>query len=216
LDIARNGLVASNVAPSEIDYYLGIIEKRSLESKTGSNWIKKSNTLLKETMTRDIANATLTAHMYRNQKEGRPVHEWEAVYDNDILNLDLSITKLEKYMTTEVFVVNEEDLVEMVAKVMEWKKIHHIPVVDKDNKVTGIITSTNLEKIKGQDQKLIVARDIMVKDIVTAQSNISIEEANRIMIDKGIGCLPIIELGELVGILTRNDLIKIIQSKSEE
>ena len=36
------------------------------------------------------------------------------------------------------------------------------------------------------------------------------------MIDKGIGCLPIIELGELVGILTRNDLIKIIQSKSEE
>jgi len=216
LDIARNGLIASNVAVSDIDYYLGIIEKRSSESKTGSNWIKKSNTLLKETMTRDIANATLTAHMYRNQKEGRPVHEWEAVYDNDILNLDLSITKLEKYMTTEVFVVHEEDLVEMVAKVMDWKKIHHIPVVDKENKVSGIITSTNLEKIKGQDKKVIVARDIMVEDIVTAESNISIEEANRIMIDKEIGCLPIIELGELVGILTRSDLIKIIQSKSEE
>ena len=171
----RDGLVASNVSTSDIDYYLGIIAKRSMESKTGSNWIKKSNTLLKQTMTRDIASATLTAHMYRNQKEGKPVHEWEAVYDNDILNLDLSITKLEKYMTTEVFVVNEEDLVEMVTKVMEWKKIHHIPVVNNKNRVTGIITSKNLEKIKGQDQKLIVARDIMVKDIVTAESNISVE-----------------------------------------
>ncbi len=104
----------------------------------------------------------------------------------------------------------------MVAKVMEWKQIHHIPGVNKENKVTGIITSKTLERIKGQDQKLIVARDIMVKEIITAESNISIEEANRIMIDKGIGCLPIIELGELVGILTRNDLIKIIQAKSEE
>ena len=216
LDIAREGLRSSNVSSDDIDFYLGIIEKRSAESKTGSSWIKKSNSLLKETMTRDIANATLTAHMYRNQKKGKPVHEWEAVYENDILNLDMSITKLEKYMTTEVFVVNEEDLVEMVAKVMEWKKIHHIPVVDRNNKVTGIITSTNLEKIQGQDQKLIVARDIMVKDIVTAESNISIEEANRIMIEKGIGCLPIIELGELVGILTRHDLIKIIHSKKEE
>jgi CBS domain-containing protein len=195
---------------------LGIIEKRSAESKTGSNWIKKSNGLLKETMTRDIANATLTAHMYRNQKKGRPVHEWEAVYENDILNLDMSITKLEKYMTTEVFVVNEEDLVELVAKVMEWKNIHHIPVVNTENKVTGIITSTNLRHIEGQDHNLIVARDIMVSDIVTVESNISIGEANQIMIEKEIGCLPIIELGELVGIITRSDLIKIIQSKNEE
>jgi CBS domain-containing protein len=216
LDIAREGLKRSQVSQKDIDYYLGIIEKRSAESKTGSNWIKKSNGLLKETMTRDIANATLTAHMYRNQKKGRPVHEWEAVYENDILNLDMSITKLEKYMTTEVFVVNEEDLVELVAKVMEWKNIHHIPVVNTENKVTGIITSTNLRHIEGQDHNLIVARDIMVSDIVTVESNISIGEANQIMIEKEIGCLPIIELGELVGIITRSDLIKIIQSKNEE
>ena len=216
LDIAREGLKNSQVAQKDIDFYLGIIEKRSAESKTGSNWIKKSNSLLKETMTRDIANATLTAHLYRNQKKGKPVHEWDAVYENDILNLDMSITKLEKYMTTEVFVVNEEDLVELVAKVMEWKQIHHIPVVNSENKLTGIITSTNLQQIKGQDHNLIVARDIMISDIVTAESNISIDEANKIMIDKKIGCLPIQELGELVGIITRSDLLKIFQSKNEE
>ena len=216
LDIARDGLERSSISKSDIDLYLGIIEKRAAESKTGSNWIKKSNSLLKEKMTRDIANATLTAHMYRNQKSGRPVHEWEAASDDHILNLDLSITKLEKYMTTEVFVVHEDDLVELVAKVMEWKGVHHVPVVNRKNRVVGIITKTNIADIKGADQKLIVARDIMVRDIITVESNTSIEEANRIMIENGIGCLPVIEMGDLVGILTRSDLHRIIVSKEPD
>jgi CBS domain-containing protein len=216
LNIARDGLEQSGVSNTDIDLYLGIIESRATQSKTGSNWIKKSNTLLKEKMTRDIANATLTAHMYRNQKSGKPVHEWEAAGYNDVLKLDLSITKLEKYMTTEVFVVNEDDLVELVAKVMEWKNVNHVPVVNRENKVTGIITSTNLKQIQGQDQKLIIAKDIMVKEIITAESTTSVEEANRIMLEQGIGCLPVIEMGELVGILTRSDLLKIIESKGPD
>ena len=213
LDIAREGLEKSGVSKRDIDLYPGIIEIRSAESKTGSNWIKKSNALLKQRMTRDITSATLTAHMYKNQKSGLPVHQWEAAGYKDVLKLDPSITKLEKYMTTEVFVVNEDDLVELVAKVMEWKNVHHVPVVNRDNKVTGLITSTNLTMIEGQDQKLIVAKDIMVKEIVTVESVTTIEEANRIMLEKGIGCLPVIELGELVGILTRRDLVKIIEAK---
>jgi len=115
-----------------------------------------------------------------------------------------------------VFVVNEDDLVELVAKVMEWKDVHHIPVMNSKNKLTGIITSTNLTQIKGQNQKLIVAKDIMVMDIITVESDTSVEDANKIMIDKGIGCLPVVEMGELVGILTRSDLMKIIESKEPD
>ena len=216
LDIAQDGLERSGISKSDIDQYLGIIEIRAAESKTGSNWIKKSNSLLKENLTRDIANATLTAHMYRNQKSGRPVHEWEAASNGHILNLDLSITKLEKYMTTEVFVVHEDDLVELVAKVMEWKGVHHIPVVNRKNRVVGIITKTNIEDVQDRDHKLIVAQDIMVRDIITVESNTSVDEANRIMIEKGIGCLPVIEMGDLVGILTRSDLHKIIESRKPD
>ena len=80
----------------------------------------------------------------------------------------------------------------------------------------GIITKTNIADIKGADQKLIVARDIMVRDIITVESNTSIEEANRIMIENGIGCLPVIEMGDLVGILTRSDLHRIIVSKEPD
>ena len=140
------------------------------------------------------------------------MHEWEIAKANNVLNLNVNITKLDKFMTTEVFVVKENDLVELVAKIMEWKNIHHIPVVNDMNKVVGIITDTNLNDILGKDQKLIIAKDIMVKEIITVDSETSIEKANSIMIENKIGCLPILEMGELVGILTKNDLNKLLHS----
>ena len=161
-------------------------------------------------MTKDIANATLTAHMYKNQKSGKPIHEWEIAKDNHVLNLDVGLTKLEKFMTTEIFVVNENDLVELVAKIMEWRNIHHIPVVDNKNSLTGLITKTNILAIQGQDTNVIVAKDIMVKKVITVDSETSIEKANSIMLEHNIGCLPILELGDLVGILTKNDLDKLL------
>jgi len=212
LPIARDGLLKSQIDIADIDKYLEIIEKRASTRHTGAQWLKHSNRILKTKMTKDIANATLTAHLYKNQKSGKPVHEWEIAKDNHVLNLDVSISKLEKFMTTEVFVVKENDLVELVAKIMEWKNIHHIPVVDDNNRLTGLITKTNILEIKGQNTNIIVAQDIMVKNIITVDSETSIEKANKIMIDNNIGCLPIIELEDLVGILTKNDLSKLFPS----
>jgi len=212
LPIARDGLLKSKIDIADIDKYLEIIEKRASTRHTGAQWLKHSNRILKTKMTKDIANATLTAHLYKNQKSGKPVHEWEIAKDNHVLNLDVSISKLEKFMTTEVFVVKENDLVELVAKIMEWKNIHHIPVVDDNNRLTGLITKTNILEIKGQNTNIIVAQDIMVKNIITVDSETSIEKANKIMIDNNIGCLPIIELEDLVGILTKNDLSKLFPS----
>lgn len=212
LPIAHEGLVKTKIDQADIDKYLGIIEKRASTRYTGSQWMKHSNRILKNKMTKDIANATLTAHLYKNQKTGKPVHEWEIAKDDHVLNLDVGITKLEKFMTTEVFVVKENDLVELVAKIMEWRNIHHIPVVDDNNKLSGLITKTNILEIKGQDTNIIVAKDIMVKHIITVDSETSIEMANKIMKDNNIGCLPIIELEDLVGILTKNDLSKLLPS----
>ncbi|UCE94230.1 MAG: CBS domain-containing protein, partial [Flavobacteriaceae bacterium] len=212
IPIAREGLLKSNIDQKDIDYYLNIIQKRAETRYTGSQWMRHSNRILKKKMTKDIANATLTAHMYKNQKEGKPVHDWKLAKDNHVLELDVGLTKLEKFMTTEVFVVNENDLVELVAKIMEWRNIHHIPVVDNNNRLTGLITKKTIQEISGQDTNVIVAKDIMVKDVITVDSETSIEKANAIMIENNIGCLPILELEDLVGILTKNDLNKILSS----
>lgn len=210
LPIAYDGLVKSGVALEDVEFYLNIIEKRTESRCTGSEWIKDSNRHLRTSMTKNIANATIAAHMYINQKEGKPVHEWKKATEDNVLNLNINMTKLDKFMTTEVFVVKENDLVELVAKIMEWKNIHHIPVVNDLNKVTGIITNTNLKDILGKDKKLIVAKDIMVKEIITVDSETSVKKANGIMLKNKIGCLPILEMGELVGILTKSDLNKLL------
>ena len=210
IPMAYAGLKKTGIDEKDIEFYLNIIERRAESRCTGALWTKTSNRALKKKMTKDIANATLTAHMYKNQREGKPVHEWEVAKDNDLLNLDVGLTKLEKFMTTEIFVVNENDLVELVAKIMEWRNIHHIPVVDNKNRLTGLITKTNILEIQGQDTNVIVAKDIMIKEVVTVDSETSIEKATKLMIEHKIGCLPILELGDLVGIITKNDLNKLL------
>ncbi len=210
LPIAYQGLVKSQIDLKDIHFYLDIIEKRAETRNTGSEWMRYSNNVLKKKMTNDIASATLTAHMYKNQQSGKPIHEWELAKDNDVLNLDVGHAKLEKFMTTEIFVVNENDLVELVTKIMEWRHINHIPVVNDKNRLTGLITKTNIQAIQGQDTNVIVAKDIMVRKVITVDSETSIEKANSIMLEHKIGCLPILELDDLVGILTKNDLDKLL------
>jgi len=212
LPLASKGLKRSKVDQKDIDYYLGIIEKRVENHQTGSVWITNSYRKLRKKMTKNIANATLTSCMYKRQIRGEPVHNWKLASEKKCISLDVNISKLEKFMTTEVFVVNENDLIDLVIKVMKWKNIHHIPVVNNENKITGLITKKNLDKSDYSKGNLLIAKDIMIKNIITVNSDTSIEEANIIMIRNKIGCLPILEFGELIGILTKNDIQKLLNN----
>jgi CBS domain-containing protein len=209
LPLAYQGLKKSKIDDKDIQYYLNIIEKRVDAYQTGSVWITSSNRILRKNMTKDLANATISACMYKNQIKGKPVHEWKLANLKHQFDIDTDSTKLENFMTTEVFVVTENDLVDLVIKIMKWKNIHHIPVVNIENKITGIISKTNLNEIYMQKDKLLIAKDIMVKNIITVSSGTPVHIAEKIMINNNIGCLPIIEFGELVGILTKNDLKKV-------
>ena len=211
LPMAYKGLEKCNINKADIINYLTIIEHRADRHQTGSIWMSKSNRKLRKTMTKDIANAALTASLYKKQIKGKPVHLWKLASSKSQINIDLRTMKLEKCMTTEIFVVNENDLVELVIKIMEWKSIHHIPVVDNKNKIVGIITRTNLERIKPNKTNLLVAKDIMIKDIITATSEISVSEAIKIMKKNKIGCLLIMESDDLIGLLTKNDVQKLEQ-----
>ena len=212
LPIAAKGLKRSKVNKKDINYYLGIIEKRVDNHQTGSVWITNSYRKLRKKMTKNIANATLTSCMYKRQISGKPVHNWKLASEKNCISIDVNISKLEKFMTTEVFVVNENDLIDLVIKIMKWKNIHHIPVVNHENKITGLITKKNLDKSDYSKGNLLIAKDIMVKNIITVNSDTSIEEANIIMVRNKIGCLPILEFGELIGILTKNDIQKLLNN----
>jgi acetoin utilization protein AcuB len=97
-----------------------------------------------------------------------------------------------------------------------------LPIVDEENKLVGLVTRKSLLKALPSDVSnfsrfevsyvlaKIKARDVMVTNVITIDENIAIEEAARIMADKKIGCLPVMREGDLVGIITDNDLFTIM------
>jgi len=216
IPIARKGLKKSKIDSSDIDYYLNIIAKRVTKNKSGSKWMIRSNRELRKTVSKDQANILLAYHMYKNQQKNIPVHAWDLA-EVTTSKISTESDKLYKIMTTELFVVNEDDLVELVQKIMEWKSIRHMPVVDQHNKLTGIITRTNITAIDINKARndLIVAKDIMVKNVITANSEMYIKEAKELMNTNAIGCLPVIDNDELIGIFTESDLVKIDKFSNE-
>lgn len=209
LPICKKGLMNENISAEDIDFYLGIIESRVKAQATGSSWMIKNHRTLRQKMTRESANYALTAEIYKNQRLNLPITEWpdvclDKLNENDFLN-----KKVERFMSTELFVVNENSLVELIEKVMKWKKINHMPVVNKSNKLIGLITNTRLNNIteSGTDDP-IIAHEIMATQLITISPERTMKEAKSIMIENGIGCLPVIDHNDLVGIITRHDFEK--------
>lgn len=215
IPMAKKGLKRSEINKSDIKYYLNIIEQRINKNKNGSKWIVRSKRNLLKTTTRYESCILLTHHMYKNQQLNLPVHKWDLA-EVDINKMSNKFDKIYRIMTTELFVVNENDLVELVAKIMEWKNINHLPVVNEVNKITGIITKSNIDAldIKKTKENLVIAKDIMIKKVISVDPETFIEDAKEIMIKNDIGCLPIIDGDELIGIFTKSDLKRLDKSSN--
>ena len=105
---------------------------------------------------------------------------------------------------------------------MRKDKVRRYPVVDKRGKLIGIVTDSDLMNAKPSDattlsvwevnyllSKITVER-VMAKDVVTTEEDTPIEEAARVMADRGISSLPVMRSGSLVGLITETDLFNIL------
>lgn len=214
LPLAKEGLQDNNINSSDIDRYMSVIEGRAKKVMTGARWILRTFTKLNKETNRDEALSALTAAIVQNQQEGKPVHEWEMPTLEDLKEYSTSNLTVEEIMDTDLFTVQQEDIVELVADIMKWKKLRHMIVEDKKGKLTGLVSSERLLKyfskeIKTED-KTILVEDIMVKNPITVQYSTPISEAINIMQENGIGCLPVInEENILQGIVSESNFLKI-------
>ncbi|ARV14219.1 CBS domain-containing protein [Polaribacter sp. SA4-12] len=210
IPMAKEGLLKSNIDESEIDYYLGIIQDRIDTTTTGSKWLIRNKRKLRKEVSNYEANVILTEHIYLNQQLNKTVSEWESVvfYEN---KSDKKYDKVYKIMSTSLFVVHENDLLKLVYKIMEWKQIHHIPVVDKHNNIVGIIEKVQLEKLDFSSTKVMneVAKNIMNTDFDITHPETSYEAAKELIINTKNTCVVVLKEDKLVGILTKSDLDKI-------
>ncbi|WP_408024100.1 CBS domain-containing protein [Tenacibaculum sediminilitoris] len=210
IPIARKGLIKSNIHIKEIDYLLGIIEERVNKNCTGASWLIKNKRLLNQKLSKFDTEIALTESMYKNQVQNIPVSKWGDV-DLSKSYISTKKDKLYKIMSSELFVVNEHDLVELVLRVMKWNKVNHMPVVNNKNKIVGVISK---EQLTGFDfskpaNKQKTAKKIMDTEFISLTPETLINKAKKLMDKDKKSCVLIIEANELVGIFTQKDLSSI-------
>lgn len=124
------------------------------------------------------------------------------------------------YMSKSPVYVAADTSVTEARAIMAREKINKLPVLDKNSNLVGIITKNDLAKAgpsaattldiyeMGYLLSKLKVEKVMTKKPVTVSPDEVIEEAARIMADKEIGCLPVVQDGILVGIITESDIFK--------
>ena len=124
------------------------------------------------------------------------------------------LVEINQVMNRDVTKISPQKTVASAAMTMAEKNISCI-VATEDEKVTGILTETDLLKkavVQGKDTRRTTVAQIMTSPVVTAPSNLSVLEAGNIMEDKKIKRLPILNDEKLVGIVTQTDLTRVLTS----
>jgi Zn-dependent protease len=113
-------------------------------------------------------------------------------------------------MSSPVTTVEPTLPVSQVVGMMYSSKHLGFPVVDRDTLV-GIITLADLNRTSPIDRDAMQVRDIMTRDPVTLPPSASVIEAFRIMSVKNFGRIPVVENGQILGIVTRTDILKVLE-----
>ena len=214
LPMARDGLSGRGIDAEDIDRYLSVIEQRVSQGQTGSQWMERSLAGMQGRGTTSERLSALTAALVGRQKEGRPVGEWKPARLAEAGVWRDNFLTVEQYMTTDLFTVSEDESLDLVANLMEWNQVRHIPVEDHVHRLVGLISYRCLIKLMAQGmltngQRPIAVSDIMKRDLVTVSPEDSTLEAIELMREHKISCLPVVQGERLVGILTERDLMNV-------
>jgi CBS domain-containing membrane protein len=124
-------------------------------------------------------------------------------------------------MTKEVTTLERNDSLQLVKDIMTLGRVRHFPVID-DGKLVGVVSQRDLYKAslgsvmkygeKAQRAFLegIAVKEVMSEPPITVAPHTSVQDAARLMMGKKIGCLPVLEGAELVGLVTETDMLKLV------
>ena len=116
-------------------------------------------------------------------------------------------------------VVDENDSMKKAMDILKDRGIRHLPVLKGGDKLVGIVTEEDIKQASPSSATTLEIREIfylldrvkvrqiMTRRPYTVSPTAPIEEAAMVMREKKIGCLPVVEKGKLVGILTETDIL---------
>jgi len=190
-----------------------VIDRRVSAGRTGAAWVVSSMAGMRgQGNTSERLNA-LTAAMVEREKENRPVGEWEPARLAESGGWKHNFVKVEQYMTTDLFTVHEDESLDLVANLMQWKRIRHVPVEDHEHRLVGLISYRTLLKLMARggptEHKEIEVATVMKRNPITISPDASTLTAIETMRHNRISCLPVVDAERLIGVLTERDLVNV-------
>jgi acetoin utilization protein AcuB len=121
------------------------------------------------------------------------------------------------WMAKNVITLGPDDSVSDAITLMKEKRIKHLPIV-KNDKLKGIVSDRDIKEFSPSKATTLdiyelhyllaktKIKDMMKTSVITTASDTPVEEAALMLLDQKIGCLPVVDSGKLVGIITDNDI----------
>ena len=122
-------------------------------------------------------------------------------------------------MTVEVTTLQRNDKLTLADDIMRLGRIRHLPVLDEDGQLAGIVTQRDLfrgalakalgygERAQRQLLDTLVVKEVMTSEVLTTAPDTPLADAAKVLVERKIGCLPVVEGSRLVGIITEGDFV---------
>ncbi len=220
LPLAHAGLEGAGIREDDRRRYLGVVEARVRSAATGAHWLERSLAHLGASGSRAERMAALTAAMVRRQRANRPIHEWSLAEIAESGGWRYHYLRVDQFMTTDLFTVREDELVDLAALLMDWRHVRQVPVEDDQRRLVGMVDYGSVLRLlatrSGKDDGMVSVKDIMLRDPPTVRPDTSTLAAIRLMRELKVTSLPVVEQGKLVGIVSVGDFMPIAERLLEE
>ena len=125
-------------------------------------------------------------------------------------------------MSTRLVTLAADEAVSLAEQLMQAIDVRHLPVIAEGDQLIGVVSDRDLMKAAASSiakldeddarafKRTIPVKEIMSRDIRVVTPHTALQDAAKLMVNFKIGCLPVVEDGILVGILTETDLVKVL------
>lgn len=123
------------------------------------------------------------------------------------------LTKVSTLMTTELVTATIHTPVTVALGLLSKHNIHHLPVLDPEHKLVGVLSHADFLKLANPGAGLHTVKEIMTSGIAKLEPTDTVRTAANLFTLNKFHALPVVEGDKLVGILTTLDLIRLIDAE---
>ena len=125
-------------------------------------------------------------------------------------------------MTSKVMTLERNENLRTADDVMRLGRIRHLPIVDADGSLAGIVSQRDLfhsglvralgfgSHAREQALDALVVKEAMKTEVLTTTPDTLLTEAAKVMLERKVGCLVVLDAKKIAGILTESDFVRLV------